>query len=128
MTDMELLREAARLMRERATAATPSPWKPTDNRSIEAASGFRGRVVASVGAYESGWPSTADAQHIASWHPAVALAVAGWLASEATLHEEMIAAAVGVNVTTEGRWRLRLDGSTLPQAVAVARAFLGEQS
>ena len=75
----EPLGEAARLMRERAAAATPSPWKATDNNCIEAPCGFRGRVAASVGAYESGWPSVADAQHIASWHPTVALAVADWL-------------------------------------------------
>ena len=124
MSDIELLREAARLMRERATAATPSPWKVTDNRSIEAPSGFRGRVVASVGAYESGWPSTPDADHIASWHPAVALAVAAWLESEAELHAEILAAAVAVQIAG-GRWRLRLDGSTLPEAVAVARSYLG---
>ncbi|MEV1013714.1 hypothetical protein AB0I89_23475 [Micromonospora sp. NPDC049801] len=77
--EVELLREAARLMRERANAATPSPWTATSNRSIEAPAGCRGRVVASVGAYECGWPSTADAQHIASWDPMSALAVADLL-------------------------------------------------
>lgn len=82
--DLEPLREAARLMRKRAEAATPSPWKATGNSSIEAPSGFRGRVVASVGAYESGWPSVADARHIASWHPAVALSIADWLDTGAT--------------------------------------------
>ncbi|MEU7978352.1 hypothetical protein AB0B63_07440 [Micromonospora sp. NPDC049081] len=64
--DLTPLREAARLMRERATAATPSPWTATDNLCISSPSGYRGRVVASVGAYDGGWPSTADARHIAS--------------------------------------------------------------
>ncbi|MFF0822508.1 hypothetical protein ACFYUR_19265 [Micromonospora haikouensis] len=121
MMDLEPLREAARMIRERAAAATPGPWQATDNLCIDAPAGYRGRVVASVGAHEGGWPSTADAQHIASWNPIVALAVADWLDAEANLHDS--AAQAGDEVP-EG-WSLRILSSTLQQAVTVARAYLG---
>lgn len=62
----ELLRDAATLMRERAEVCvdgwgmkhTPESWRET---------------------YEVGVDYDQDAPHIASWHPAVALAVADWL-------------------------------------------------
>jgi hypothetical protein len=105
----DVLRRAARLMRERAEAASPAPWR---------------NEPGSVGRQADGkpWPSTyvahsanlprfkvhsvADAEHIASWHPAVALAVADWLAYEAAFCEVE-------------------DVPPSPQAVAVARAYLG---
>ena len=102
----ETLRRAAALMRERAEAAVLSPWE-----AVEGASGH--------------WwvehPNTADialdlhgenARHIASWHPAVALAVADWL--------EAAARDKGADVITAGR------GDAYP--LAVARAYLGESS
>ena len=49
------------------------------------------------------------AAHIASWHPAVALAVADWLADE----------AAGAQTAT---------GQPTAHALAVARAYLGEAS
>lgn len=88
----EILREAAALMRERAEGAadrSPSPWllgteDPTGkvfaagvvtltdhNEELSVAEGF----------------SAQECQHIASWHPAVALAVADWLDATAAEHE-----------------------------------------
>lgn len=97
----ETLRRAAALMRERARDAIDSPW--------DAVQGSRG----------TWWverPNTADiaeqvcdgptAAHIASWHPAVALAVADWLDHEAL--------------------RLTRGWGALPHALNVAHAYLRE--
>lgn len=109
----EILRRAAALMRERAEdavlASGNDAWKAdglawNDNRG----------TVHMVGA---GPVNVCDAiteeqaEHIASWHPIVALAVADWLERVAYLLEH---------------------GSVSPgepsSALAVARAFLGEAS
>jgi hypothetical protein len=79
----ELLREAAALMRERAEAATPGPWmraEPWDR----AVGQVDGPWVAETTAL--GQATAANAEHIASWHPAVALAVADWLDAVAAVH------------------------------------------
>lgn len=97
----EILRRAAALMRERAEGATPGPWVVREG-NVE-------HYFPSIGEYGAlASPSDPDAQHIASWHPAVALAVARWLEDTAQL-------------MTDGR--LIYDGN----ALAVARAYLGEE-
>jgi hypothetical protein len=81
MSDIDLIREAAALMRQRAEWANEGPWE-------------RGRDWAgtytidadSIGTLGQGFVGT-DAIHIASWHPTVALAVADWLSDIATRHE-----------------------------------------
>ena len=100
----DLLREAAALMRERAELAPPSPWK-ADVRS-------NGRAWLDVGDEPHawgmhGWP--AAAAHVASWHPAVALAVADWL---------MVAV----------RLLPLLPPGIRDKALAVARAYLGRDA
>lgn len=113
----EILREAAGLMRERAEAAMADlpeqRWKPgptidPDNHGWFVASDIP----------EADWDTTVarlpydydghTATHIASWHPAVALAVADWLGECARLWEY---GDVGPLM-----WK---------QANAVARAYLG---
>jgi hypothetical protein len=98
----EALRRAAALMRERAEAAeaslTPDWWEAHALDWLTGASGV---------------PSLAA--HIASWHPAVALAVADWLDEAAAL----IAAAFNPEGLVEHRPDLRA-------ALAAARAYLGE--
>jgi hypothetical protein len=74
-TDVELLREAAAKMRERAEAATPGPWR-SDGEMVKSGESFRTKFVAEAYGLADKWP---NAEHIASWHPAVALAVADWL-------------------------------------------------
>lgn len=78
----EVLRRVAKLMRERAEAATPGPW--ATGRSSDDAPAFVRKpgwwVVASH-------TDDGDATHISSWHPAVALVVADWLDHEAEMHE-----------------------------------------
>ncbi len=81
----EKLRQAAALMRERAEAATPSPWvlwvdgiyrNPEQNDQGWLQYDAR---IAEVGDDPDDFVTEPDADHIASWHPAVALAVADWL-------------------------------------------------
>jgi hypothetical protein len=77
----ELLREAAALMRDRADAAKLGPWE-----SIPAGA-WTGRVFADEDLVAKTGNDRADdhsnAEHIASWHPTVALCVADWLDDEA---------------------------------------------
>lgn len=91
----ETLRRAASLMRDRAEAAgaTEGWW------------GIEPLVRALDGTF-SPPDARADAKHIASWRPAVALAVADWLDDAATLADET--------------------GRIDRHALAVARAYLGE--
>ena len=81
----DLLRKAATLMRERAKAVTPGAtwtgghcWITDHDPSDPSGQTAMQREIGGVS-------SDGDAEHIASWHPAVALAVAGWL--EATARE-----------------------------------------
>lgn len=101
----DLLREAAALMRERAEAATPSPWL-ADVKDDGRAWVFIYDEMDSLSLH--GYPN--DAEHIASWHPAVALAVADWL--------DRIAWTWEFEPTLQGR----VGGD---EALAVARAYLG---
>lgn len=115
----EVLRRAAALMRERAEAATSSPWHYENG-----ATGFAPMVVGDSMAVAETFdkPHLSDAQHIASWHPAVALAVADWLDATAAEHESD-AADPRVN-----SFFAAFDTAADFGAIAVARAYLGEQS
>ena len=88
----EALREAARLMRERALTARrnvmDAGWKPGPTLDPD----NNGWYVA-MDVPDADWDTTVahlpydyegeTAPHIASWHPAVALAVADWLDAKA---------------------------------------------
>jgi hypothetical protein len=99
----EVLREAAALMRERAEAVGEGPW---ESYALPDA-GPKRWTMTGVGVVddemghriEAMFP--ADATHVASWHPAVALAVADWL-----------------------DWCAQRDAFN-GRALAVARAYLG---
>lgn len=72
------LRRAAALMRERAQAATAGPWSLVPGAANVwhfPEEGAPAVVVKAIGRAVG----MSDAEHIASWHPAVALAVADWL-------------------------------------------------
>lgn len=117
----EELREAARLMRERAEGATDGGfgWHVTDELAganevwaKRDAGGWDSFMVATTATRLNPNPGAkghADAAHIASWHPAVALAVAEWLDHESE--------ACGPKRTPFGH----------VSAHAVARAYLGTQ-
>lgn len=113
-TPSALLREAARIMRELAEAATPGPWI---GHRIGLMGGRIGVVVAQPpphGAFvmvdRDNEARIEDAKHIASWHPAVALAVADWLDEVVALIE------FGSELNRAGEVGAALD---------VARVYLG---
>jgi hypothetical protein len=106
----EILRRAASLMRERATAAAkdaPPPWLADKPWSPGQETEVRDVERNSIAYSESGHNASMDATvapHVASWHPAVALAVADWLDAAAKYPRQS------------------------SQALAVARAYLGSDA
>ena len=109
----DTLRKAAALMRERAEAALRGPWEALGSEhalgyfDVVQPADMDREIAARV------WPS--NAEHIASWHPAVALAVADWLD--------------GVAWAIDSDDELAEPGFGEPTAAfAVARAYLGEAS
>ena len=108
-------------MRERAEAATPGPWRVaaegSEGSRIAPDSGDKRERSRFVGIM-NGRVQPEDgrnATHAASWHPAVALAVARWLEAESC--EVEISLGDGITI-----------GGPSLEAVNVARAYLGEQS
>lgn len=111
----EILRKAASLMRERAEAATSGPWEFRPRRGFQgmrdnpATIGFLDDAGYFVMLREGTWATENDMTYVASWHPAVALAVADWLERCA-------------------EWLDRHPQDATPDALAVARAYLGSDS
>lgn len=109
-------------MRERAEGATPGRWQPIAGAFGNPSDGpDHMRVVAEgwSGAYDAEHTVARmeyeqqggdDAEHIASWHPAVALAVAELLEADARLMEQTAFAGAD--------WEAA-------KSLAVARAYLG---
>ena len=139
----DLLRRAAKLIRETAQAATEGPWKAHDT-SLD----YGGHTATVLTKREAltdtgliGWLPTfsrqpwndntnawADALHVALWHPVVALAVAGWLESTADLHEETHpdvrrVMGHGCQWCADEDWPC----ADMRHAEAVARAVLGKE-
>ena len=112
-TDLNLIREAARTIRTRAEAATHGPWFTTSESAR-----YGGLVATPTNAYpeHNGYAghligesmSAANRDHVAGWHPAVAVAVADWLDSIADRAD-----ADGITGSLDE-----------PHALAVARAYL----
>lgn len=125
----ELLRRASALMREQAEAATPGPWRFTDSEAVNDV-WDGGVVVISNDAdpianvqdewYENdpGEPAPVnDAEHIASWHPLVALAVADQLDGAAAIIDEASDGPLAIVAT-----------GLAEKSLAVARAYLGSDA
>jgi hypothetical protein len=78
----EVLRQAADLMRKRASTATPGLWQA--GQDVDSGEHFiydeRWTELAQVAEW-SRW--LGNPEHIASWSPLVALAVADWLDNQA---------------------------------------------
>lgn len=121
----ETLRKAASLMRERAEAATPGPWRTSHARQTHVwadrdPAGFDAFHVAHCCDALGRDADAGDAEHIASWHPDVALAVADWLESawmdwvreESSLGARSVRSMSGASNDAD------------PRALAVARAYL----
>jgi len=117
----EILREAAALMRSRAEAATPGPWMVDDEhphivmRPDKPGFSWDGTAVTAIQEDDFGLTDHADAEHIASWHPAVANAVADYLSGEAAHFDR--------NYGPGPHHEDALD-TGLRRALAVARAYL----
>lgn len=115
----DLLRRAATLMRERAEAATftRSPWGVDEVGAVWAQEADGQHVPISRQSTDR------DAEHIASWHPAVALAVAKAMDDVAQAWEisdgwarDLDDDPIRFEDTVDGGW------------LKVARAYLGEAS
>ena len=108
----EILRRAASLMRERAEAATPGPWRAEySKKSGHCVIDDESTNCLDSVARTTHYRDSADADHIASWHPAVALLVAAMLEREAEVLDEY--------ADINHDWP-----ETMSQAVA--RAYLGD--
>jgi hypothetical protein len=121
----EVLRRAAGLMRERAEAASPAPWRNEPGSVGRRADGKpwpSNYVAHSANLPRFKVHSVADAEHIASWHPAVALAVADWL-EEAADHLDVDLSDESLDICPTAREGAEC--SVVGQAVTVARAYLG---
>lgn len=112
----ETLRRAATLMRERAGTTMRGPWAATwqtfsdcDDVYIMSPDGQVATIERTP--VEGG---VTDADHIASWHPDVALAVADHLDAEAAISEGLAAEGAGHGS----------DPVTV-RSLAIARAYLG---
>lgn len=107
----DTLRRAAALMRERAEATgwvtLHRPWG-SDGEQVTGGDGQWMLVATATDAFDDD-DDSAVATHIASWHPAVTLAVADWL--------EYVADHGCGNGTTDA-----------DPALAAARAYLGEEA
>lgn len=115
---VDLLRRAAALMRERAEDAQCDHPRCGDRwvhgpESLTVSNGL-GRELTMV---TSDTHDSAIAGHMASWDPAVALAVADWLEREAGAHVHFIDREISV---------FDLPGMDDAPALRVARAYLRE--
>lgn len=112
MSDVDILRRAAALMRERAGAATPGPWSNRRGPDEQVVRTDTGTPLARTS-------TRADRRHIASWHPGVAVPVANML--------EAVADAWLVSDPDYAR-SLTAEVEGHRDALVVARAYLGESA
>ena len=85
------LRDAAKVLREKAEAATPGPWEATDNFGHDAGRAYVIPSDPEIPTYVSAGGSPdedRDADYIAAVHPLVGLALADWLDIGATNAEK----------------------------------------
>jgi hypothetical protein len=127
----ELLRRAAKEMRERAEAAASGPWR-SEYGSVRGALDDPAKAMTGYGSetdtvlivqrpnhrHRSDEQKRANAEHIASWHPAVALAVADLLDAAAD------AEPIDFDEPPRNPRDLRL----IYAALAAARTYLGEET
>lgn len=129
MTPADEINAAAKTLRTLAEAATPGPW------AADSSIPYGHRVGSSDQADWIAWTgehgetgSETDAAYIATMNPTVSLALAVWLEHEAAGHEAV--QGLGdvtselINVQLErAEYGAQITHSTLPQALAVARAI-----
>lgn len=76
--DVDLLRRAAKLVRETAEAATPGRWR-SEQMGSEGSTVYNDGTTLRDTRRIARTPEFADGDHVALFDPAVALAVADWL-------------------------------------------------
>lgn len=126
------LRRAAALMRERAEAASPPPWvafraratNPLDRAPIIGVTRDLA-VDYDTDLFATQKCRAEDAEHIASWHPAVALAVADWLDHQAYEFDRYMNRQMDPTRRFNSLWLTKAQDEHA-DALAVARAYLGE--
>ena len=143
----EIMRSAATMMRERAEAASPGPWHQmcmgSDGCQVLNDGHLRERKHVAWSGRKEWKADHADAEYIASMHPLVALAVAGWL-NETALDAaenvkadtpECVHAEPPCDCDTSPRWGcdrcsgwLGADCHCWDDALSVARTYLGESN
>lgn len=110
---LDRIRAAERLIRERATVATSGPWEFRPRRGFEsighnpATIGFVGTAGYFVMLREGTWATESDMAYIASWHPAVALAVADWLhtaGADLWAHGPLCECGTGCDACDDNLW------------------------
>ena len=124
------LGEAARVLRERAEAATPGPWTVVPGASNVwhfPEEGTPTLVVGGTGAARVQRRSTearlSDAAYIATVHPGVGLALADWLDAVALRAEEVADTLPAGSATTTVVQRSTIDGWN--EACRLADLILG---
>ena len=120
----DTLTRAAAEMRRCAEMAEPGRWKLW-GMTVMADPKGTSSVDDAIKVAHTSTPSTTglllhtgNAQHIASWHPAVALAMADLLDNEASLME---------GTTAHPELHMPLNAARCDLLMAVAHAYLGEQ-
>ena len=105
----EIIRRAAALMRERASGCEPRRWhwEALGEKRYPQRVSSDGNVALIAETFIDPAHRPFEAEHIASWHPLVALAVAGWLDDAADAYEAFSGAVPG-------------------HSLKVARAYLGD--
>jgi hypothetical protein len=111
----EVMRRAAKLMRERAEGCEPRRWFRYDTgKDYPQRIASEGNVALIAETFIDPSHRPYEAEHIASWNPLVAAAVADWMDA---------AAATAARAEAEGA-SVHADS----HALKVARAYLGEVS
>lgn len=118
-TPAETIRRAATLMRERAREVNHVfPWR-AEGRDVTATQDYDGNDPDwDMGVVLARCTRQDEAEHIASWHPLVALAVAGWLDGAAENARDAFQ-------QPNGEWEMPHYGA-VSSALTIARVYLGE--
>ncbi len=113
----EVIRRAAKLMRELAEGCEPRRWywKALGEKRYPQRVSSEGNVSLIAETFIDPAHRPYEAEHIASWHPLVTLAVADWLETEA-INSDAYAG--------NGNWL----GAPSEHALKIARTYLGEGS
>ena len=119
----ETIRRAATLMRERAEGCQPRRWhwEALGEKRYPQRVSSDGNVAIIAETFIDPAHRPYEAEHIASWSPPVALAVAGWLDTAASDADD-------ARLAGDGTWSYSMCDSppAIQDALRIARAYLGK--